>query len=82
MARSFTSIEVQGGVKTETKYTGFSPTLLPLSELDRVAIVSVEDTFDIYALDEGSKPLLELIRYLDDRGEDVKIAGVYKRDKS
>lgn len=48
------------------------------SHLEHVAVVFVEDTYEVYAIEDPRK-CSDLIRYLSDKGETVNIAGVYRR---
>ncbi len=82
MARMYTVTNYTHGEETTEHYKGFDRAFQPLSALDRIAVVAVEGDVELYALDgkECKWAATELIRFLADRGEDAKVAGIYSRE--
>jgi hypothetical protein len=64
----------------ETVYNGFDRDFEPV-ELDHVVLVLVDGGLDVFAVTQPAK-MSDLLRYLNDRGEDAKILGVYSRKGS
>jgi len=81
MARMFT-VTNQDGKGSEEHYKGFDRRFEPLSQLDRIAVVVTDGEVDLYAMDgkECKWAATELIRFLSDRGENSKVAGIYSRE--
>lgn len=68
-------------------YKGFNLAYQPLSELERVAIIMRDGDIELYALDKGSQPKNEFLRYLAEEQEmgyatEIQIAGIYDRTKA
>lgn len=62
-------------------YKGFDRAYKP-SEMELVALVKVEDSIDVYVLDDTKEARTEFVRFIaEERDEHAVIIGVYKRSK-
>ena len=60
-------------------YKGFNRRFLPYSELDQVAIYSVDGDLNIVAIDNHPSAAVEFVRYLSEQHPTAVIVGIYKR---
>ena len=68
---------VVDGKKTVT-YTGFNKRIL---HAEKIAFVQVEDTYEVFAIDDGKDSLAGLETFLETMGFYYKLIGIFSKEK-